>query len=382
MALKSSKEGGAVAIIEPIIDLSYLHRHLLQLRCPDVHASGGGGLSGVVNANLGLPLDKSQQCSDWSCRPLTSVQLRYAATDAACLVALLDYFIYCWGQRRQETVDITVVNNSVVIENLCRSPNRGIEFEQAQVEAAANDWGEEWHLAGRKKIQREGGLSQYEAAYDPFSTSKKNKKAAALSDFHSFPLIVPWMDANKKIIKAPLFLADVMLQGLARQLRLWGFDAEALECVSKTERHIMHRKLVERAQQEGRVILTRDVIFMRRNLSDQAYFVRSETKREQLGEVVDAFGLPVMQKALLSRCAQCNGEFGDRPVAASELELTVEQHGVPPGVLERVKEFWVCLGCKKAYWQGSMYERAMERLEEALTAMSVSGSGGGKEAAV
>lgn len=39
---------------------------------------------------LGVPLDKSEQCSAWHKRPLSCEQLAYAANDAAVLLALLD----------------------------------------------------------------------------------------------------------------------------------------------------------------------------------------------------------------------------------------------------------------------------------------------------
>ena len=107
---------------------------------------------------------------------------------------------------------------------------------------------------------------------------------------------------------------------------------------------------------------------MRRALSDQAYFVKAEAKKEQLEEIVSIFGLPVMEKNLLSRCARCNGEFGETAVAGKDLPAG---HDVPPGVVERVAEFWVCDRCDTAYWQGNMYVRAMERLGAALETLSV-----------
>jgi len=379
MTLRSSEIGASVAIIEPIIDIASLHSHLYQrLRCLGVHSCGeGGGLSAVVNANLGRPLEKSQQCSDWGARPLSAEQLRYAATDAACLVALLSYFMHCWYQE-QEKLDKNIEELPDEDRNIS-----SIKFCPAKLDVAAKDWGERWELTGqgRKKIQITGGLSQYDTADNPLSPPFKGKKMknkmSAMLDFPAFPRTVPWMDPKREITSSPLFLADVMLQGLARQLRLWGFNAEAVECVSKSERHIVHRQLVERAEIEGRTILTRDAIFMRRNLSDQAYFVKTENKKEQLEEIVEVFQLPVMQTALLSRCARCNGEFGETPVPANQ--LTAEEHGIPVGVLERVNEFWVCSGCKKAYWQGSIYARAMERLGEALQSLTVGGGGGGGE---
>lgn len=129
---------------------------------------------------------------------------------------------------------------------------------------------------------------------------------------------------------------------------------------------------MERAVDEGRVLLTRDAIFMRRGLSDQAYFVKAEAKKEQLEEVISTFGLPVTQEILLSRCARCNGEFGQTAVAGKDLP---PGHGVPPGVVERVVEFWVCDRCNAAYWQGNMYDRAMERLGAAMESLHVASSG-------
>lgn len=47
-------------------------------------------LSRLVESVLGWPLNKAQQRSHWSRRPLTRQQLLYAANDAHCLVAALD----------------------------------------------------------------------------------------------------------------------------------------------------------------------------------------------------------------------------------------------------------------------------------------------------
>ena len=47
-------------------------------------------LSRVCQRMLGRPLDKSQQCSRWSSRPLSPEQLRYAACDAHVLTAVFD----------------------------------------------------------------------------------------------------------------------------------------------------------------------------------------------------------------------------------------------------------------------------------------------------
>ena len=53
----------------------------------------GTGLSGIVEGQLGMRLDKGLQCSSWGLRPLSPEQLHYAALDAAVLLMLLDSII-------------------------------------------------------------------------------------------------------------------------------------------------------------------------------------------------------------------------------------------------------------------------------------------------
>ncbi len=57
-------------------------------RMHGVDALGGHSLSMVCERELGFGLDKSQQTSNWSRRPLDADQLRYAALDAEVLLAL------------------------------------------------------------------------------------------------------------------------------------------------------------------------------------------------------------------------------------------------------------------------------------------------------
>ena len=51
-------------------------------------AGKGKGLTHLCNAVLGHPLDKREQMSDWSARPLRAAQLAYAALDAQVLLVL------------------------------------------------------------------------------------------------------------------------------------------------------------------------------------------------------------------------------------------------------------------------------------------------------
>ena len=54
--------------------------------------SGGHSLKSVCERELGILLDKSEQVSDWSRRPLSERQVAYAALDAEVLLQLYARF--------------------------------------------------------------------------------------------------------------------------------------------------------------------------------------------------------------------------------------------------------------------------------------------------
>ena len=72
------------------------------------------------------------------------------------------------------------------------------------------------------------------------------------------------------------------------------------------------RQMVEVAEEEERVILTCDRTFIRMGYSDQAFYVRTANKKEQLKEVLAYFKISLQPGNLLSRCAKCNGTFYPR----------------------------------------------------------------------
>lgn len=66
----------------PIHDTMLAARRSGERRC---------SLQAQVEAHLGVQLDKSEQRGDWSRRPLTEEQLRYAALDATCTLLLYEH---------------------------------------------------------------------------------------------------------------------------------------------------------------------------------------------------------------------------------------------------------------------------------------------------
>jgi ribonuclease D len=92
-------------------DFGFHFRNLFDTR---IAASALGdelpGLASVVHSRFGIELDKSQQRSNWSNRPLSEKQIRYARLDTRYLVALME-------QVRRE---LTERNRMMIVEGECR----------------------------------------------------------------------------------------------------------------------------------------------------------------------------------------------------------------------------------------------------------------------
>lgn len=141
-------------------------------------------------------------------------------------------------------------------------------------------------------------------------------------------------------------LCDHMLGSLARWLRFMGYDTAYPEPTSD-------RQLIDRARSEGRVLLTRDKELAGR-VSD-AVRIRSDDLEEQIREV--AAVLPLRLVDPLSRCSLCNTVL----VAVSREAV---EGFVPAGIHSRHETFWHCPSCKRVYWQGSHWDKMIERLND------------------
>ena len=139
-------------------------------------------------------------------------------------------------------------------------------------------------------------------------------------------------------------LCDHMLGTLAKWLRFMGYDTAYPGPLDDTQ-------LLALARQEDRVLLTRDKELASR--SPQALRVRSDDLEEQIREVASALGLRILDP--LSRCSLCNAVLVSiAPEAVQDI--------IPEGVRARHQEFWQCPSCHKVYWQGSHWDKMVERL--------------------
>ena len=146
----------------------------------------------------------------------------------------------------------------------------------------------------------------------------------------------------------PRFIADAMLGKLARWLRIFGFDVEYSKRSSDED-------LLKRTLSEGRILLTRDRDLHRKAFPHSLLLASMELE-EQLGEVIEAFGLSSYDPP--TRCPICNTILKE----VKREDLTSQ---VPKSSLERYDDFYICPGCGKVYWHGSHWERIVSRARRA-----------------
>ena len=149
--------------------------------------------------------------------------------------------------------------------------------------------------------------------------------------------------------KDPRFVLDIHLGRLTAYLRMLGFD-----CLYETAYD--DSKLSEIAQQEGRILLSRDRhLLMRKSVAD-GYCLRSLDSLEQLREVVQRFDL-ADRVIPFHRCLRCNHllEPIRKEVVLDRLEPLTKQY---------FDEFHICPACGQIYWKGSHYEQMQKIVRE------------------
>ncbi|KXA94615.1 hypothetical protein AKJ65_03920 [candidate division MSBL1 archaeon SCGC-AAA259E19] len=154
------------------------------------------------------------------------------------------------------------------------------------------------------------------------------------------------------------FIADGMLGKLVRWLRLFGQDVTYIGDFSvdpKEEDDV----LLNRAEKESRILITRDTDLHRRALRESIESVLIEETQDvakQLVKVSKSIGEPIRGDIEDSRCSVCNGKL-------KVAEKTSISEEVPDPVLKENERFWKCVDCGKIYWVGGHWENMAETIK-------------------
>jgi hypothetical protein len=161
--------------------------------------------------------------------------------------------------------------------------------------------------------------------------------------------IQPWTNSGSD--PDSRFLADAHLGGLARFLRMLGFDTLHRNAFDDAE----IRRL---AEDDGRIVLTRDRELLKCREIRRGCYVRALKPEGQLQEVAARYGLASLARPF-TLCLHCN-----LPLRTADRREVA--HRVPETVLSLHQSFSHCPGCDRIYWPGSHYRQMRELLHRAL----------------
>jgi uncharacterized protein len=147
------------------------------------------------------------------------------------------------------------------------------------------------------------------------------------------------------------FVADAHLGGLARFLRMLGFDTLYQNAFSDEE----IRRL---AENEKRIVLTRDRELLKCREFVRGAYVRALKPEAQLAEVAVRYRLSASARPF-SLCLNCNLPL--QPINKTDIAARV------PAEVYRLHEHFVrCPDCDGVFWPGSHYRRMLSALRGAL----------------
>jgi uncharacterized protein with PIN domain len=165
--------------------------------------------------------------------------------------------------------------------------------------------------------------------------------------------VFPHHAADAVTDEMPLFIADAHLGGLARLLRMLGFD-------TLYQNAYTDREILERLERERRILLTRDRELLKCRDVHRGCYVRARKAEPQLAEVAARYALARCARPF-TLCLHCNV----RLEAALPGEVARQ---VPAPIVARYTSFARCPGCNRIYWEGSHWERMRAMLGRALDA--------------
>ena len=159
--------------------------------------------------------------------------------------------------------------------------------------------------------------------------------------FETFDL-TPLLRVRDSPLRVTRFIADAHLGGLARLLRLTGFD-------TLYDNHYDDAEIVAIAVREGRIVLTRDRELLKRRELTHGCFVRALKPEQQAIEIFQRLDLARSARPF-SLCLECNAPL--RPIDKADVA-----HRLPADVRARHVRFSTCDQCQRVFWEGSHWQR-------------------------
>jgi len=177
-------------------------------------------------------------------------------------------------------------------------------------------------------------------------------RVAVYPKFETFD-VSPLLHVRACPLRTTRFVADAHLGGLARLLRMAGFD-------TLYDNHFRDGEIVALAAHDGRIVLTRDRELLKRRDVTHGCYVHALKPAQQLREIINRLDLARSARPF-TLCLHCNA-----PVRAIDRALV--QHGLPPSVRALHTHFSTCGMCHRVFWEGSHWRHMRALLDAAMPA--------------
>ncbi|ODU47244.1 MAG: twitching motility protein PilT [Thiobacillus sp. SCN 63-374] len=164
--------------------------------------------------------------------------------------------------------------------------------------------------------------------------------------------VTPLLKVRDHPLRETRFVADAHLGGLARMLRMLGFD-------TLYDNHFHDDTIVAICEQDGRIVLTRDRELLKRRAVTHGCYVHALKPEAQLKEIVERLDLARSARPF-ALCLHCNVPL--RPVDKASV---VDR--LPPRVRMHYDRFSVCDMCGRVYWEGSHWLHMRQILDSVLS---------------
>ena len=166
--------------------------------------------------------------------------------------------------------------------------------------------------------------------------------------------VTPLLRVRDRPLRVIRLVADAHLGGLARLLRMTGFDT-----LYENNFHDSEIELI--AMREGRIVLTRDRELLKRREITHGCYLRALKPAQQLREIFGRLDLARNAKPF-TLCLHCN-----TPLRAIDKALVLNR--VPLVVRDRFERFSTCDSCQRVFWEGSHWQRMRELVDELMPSL-------------
>ena len=163
--------------------------------------------------------------------------------------------------------------------------------------------------------------------------------------------ITPLLRVRSEPLRVMRFVADAHLGGLARLLRMAGFD-------TLYDNQFRDEEIERIASDEGRVVLTRDRELLKRRSITHGCYVHALRPAQQVREIFERLDLAGSARPF-TLCLACNA-----PLQPIDKAAVLDQ--LPPRVRGSYQRFSSCAVCGRVFWEGSHWRQMRDLVDELL----------------